>query len=157
MTSLQVDHRGLLLPCPQCGQRNRMMYQRLGTTFRCGKCRRSLPPPDQPVEVQSDALFDALISKSSLPVLVDFWAHWCGPCKMVAPEIARLASEDAGRFVVAKVDTEQVPSLARKFLITAIPTMVLFRGGAEIARQAGAMPARAIRQFVEPWIGAAKS
>jgi len=153
MTSVQIDDRGLLLTCPQCGQRNRLRYDRLGRAFRCGKCKATLRLPGEPIDVTSDLIFDALISRSELPVLVDFWAPWCGPCKMVAPEIRKIAAEGAGQWVVAKVNTEESPALARKFRITAIPTMVLFKGGLEVARQAGAMPAPAIGKFLEPWLG----
>jgi thioredoxin 2 len=149
MTNIQADDRGLLVACPNCSQRNRMIYKQLGGTFRCGKCHRELAPPNEPIDIHSDLVFDALTAHSSLPVLVDFWAPWCGPCKMVAPEIRKIAAETAGRLVVAKVNTEEVPSLGRKFRITAIPTMTLFRSGLEIARQAGAMPAPAIRNFIE--------
>ena len=149
MSNIQADERGLLVTCPNCGQRNRMIYKRLGGTFRCGKCRRELAPPGEPIDIHSDLVFDALTTHSPVPVLVDFWAPWCGPCKMVAPEVRKFAGETAGRLIVAKVNTEEVPSLARKFRISAIPTMVLFRSGLEIARQAGAMPAPAIRNFIE--------
>jgi thioredoxin 2 len=157
MKSIEADHRGLLVSCPKCGQRNRLLYERLGQAFRCGKCHTVLQPASEPIEVASDQVFETLIAHSSLPVLVDFWAPWCGPCKMVAPEIAKVAREDAGHFVVVKVNTEESPSLARKFRISAIPTMVLFRSGVEVARQAGAMPAPAIRKFIDPWVAAAHS
>ena len=134
--------------CPQCGQRNRLKFQGLTKTFRCGKCHNELPLPAEPVDVRSDAVFDSLITRSPLPVLVDFWAPWCGPCKMVAPEIHKVAAESAGRLVVAKINTEEVPSLAQRFRITAIPTMALFKNGLEVARQQGAMPAPGIRKFV---------
>lgn len=149
MSAIEADKRGLLLTCPNCGQRNRMKYEALKQTFRCGKCQTELRPPSEPVDVKSDLVFDALTSRSSLPVLVDFWASWCGPCKMVAPEFVKVARETAGQFVIAKVNTEELPSLSARFRITAIPTMVLFKNGLEVARQAGAMSAPAIRKFIE--------
>ncbi len=126
-----------------------MSYERLGQSFRCGQCHHELPPAGEPVEMAAEAAFDALIGRSDLPVLVDFWAPWCGPCKMVAPELAKIASEGAGRWVIAKVDTEELPSLAQRFGVTAIPTLVLFKAGREVARQAGALSAPAIRQFIQ--------
>ena len=145
----ELDDRGILLDCPKCGRRNRMRYEGLGQTFHCAQCKNELPPLNEPVDARSDLVFDALISRSKLPVLVDFWAPWCGPCKMVAPEFRKVAQETAGQFVLAKANTEEVPSLAARFRITAIPTMTLFRNGLEIARQAGAMPAPQIRKFIE--------
>jgi thioredoxin 2 len=146
--SIQLDARGLLLTCPQCGQRNRAVYPRLGQTFRCGQCHQPLPPISEPVEVQDETLFDALTGQSALPVLIDFWAPWCGPCKMVAPEMLKVAQELAGRVLVAKVNTEAVPRLAQRHRIQAIPTLALFKEGRELARQAGAMTAPNIVQFV---------
>jgi thioredoxin 2 len=145
----ELDDRGILLNCPKCGRRNRMRYEGLGKTFRCGQCQSELEPVGEPVDVHNDIVFDALISHSALPVLVDFWAPWCGPCKMVAPEIRKVATETAGRLVVAKVNTEEVPTLGHRFRVTAIPAMTLFRNGLEVARQAGAMPAPQIRKFIE--------
>ena len=156
MNSIDADHRGLLVTCPKCGQRNRMIYRQLGQAFRCGKCHHKLQLPNEPIDLANEQGFDALVAGSPLPVLVDFWAPWCGPCKMVAPEIRKVAAEGAGRWVVAKVNTEESPALARKFRITAIPTMMLFKGGLQVARQAGAMPAPAIRKFLEPILGAGK-
>jgi thioredoxin 2 len=145
----ELDEHGLLLSCPKCGRRNRMRYEGLGKVFRCGQCQSELEPVAEPVDVHSDLIFDALVSHSALPVLVDFWAPWCGPCKMVAPEVRKVSRETAGRLLVAKVNTEEVQSLARRYRITAIPTMVLFRNGIEVARQPGAMPAPQIRRFIE--------
>jgi thioredoxin 2 len=149
MNEIELDERGILLNCPRCGRRNRMRYEGLGQTFHCAQCKNELPPLSEPVDVRSDLVFDALVSHSAVPVLVDFWAPWCGPCKMVAPEIRKVAAELAGKFLIAKVNTEEVPSLGRHYRVTAIPTMVLFSNGLEVARQAGAMPAPAIKKFIE--------
>ncbi|MDB6017968.1 MAG: trxA 2 [Pedosphaera sp.] len=147
--AIELDERGLLLTCPHCGKINRMDYSRLGQTFRCGQCHNDLPPPGEPVEVPNEAAFNALTTRAALPVLVEFYADWCGACKMVAPELPKVAAEGAGRWLIAKVNTDNVPGLAQQFDVTGIPLMVLFKGGAEVARQAGAMAASAIRQFIE--------
>jgi thioredoxin 2 len=147
--TIESDERGLLLTCPHCAKRNRMNYERLGHTFRCGQCHQELPAPGEPIEISNEPAFDALISRSPLTVLMDFWAPWCGPCKMVAPELARIAREGAGRWVVAKVNPEELPGLAQRFGIRAIPTMVLFKGGREVTRQSGAMPAAGIRHLIQ--------
>jgi thioredoxin 2 len=145
----ELDDRGILLNCPKCGRRNRMRYEGLGKAFRCGQCQCELQPVGEPVDVRNDLVFDAVVSHSAVPVLVDFWAPWCGPCRIVAPEVRKVAEETAGRLLVAKVNTEEVPSLAQRFRVSAIPTMTLFRNGLEVARQAGAMPAPQIRKFIE--------
>jgi len=88
--------------------------------------------------------FDELVQNSPIPVLVDFWAAWCGPCQTLAPELAKLASTRGGELIIAKVDTEALPEVAARFRIQSIPTMILFRGGKEATRLSGAMPASAI-------------
>jgi thioredoxin 2 len=138
----------VLTVCPSCGRTNRLQYGALDKTTRCGHCRTTLSAAAEPIEVPSAAVFETLIAKSSLPVVVDFWAPWCGPCRMVAPEIARVASSNAGRLVVAKVNTDDVPELGERFRIRSIPTMAVFDGGREVARTAGAMPAPQIEAFV---------
>ena len=95
-----------------------------------------------------EASFDALIQQAAQPVVIDFWAPWCGPCRMVAPEIARVAASHAGRLVVAKVNTDNVPELGERFRIQSSPTMAVFDGGREVARTSGAMPFAQIEAFV---------
>jgi thioredoxin 2 len=152
MNTTDLDDLGLLVSCQKCSQRNRLKYDKLGQTGRCGKCHAELTAPAEPIDVTSDLAFDALTSRSSLPVLVDFWAPWCGPCKMVAPELNKVASEGAGKWLVAKVNTEQAQNLARRFRINAIPTMALFKGGLEVTRQVGALAAPAIRKLLAPHV-----
>jgi thioredoxin 2 len=146
MAGTQIDERGLIVRCPSCSTRNRVPF---GAAGRCGSCGAGLPPAGEPIEVPSAAVFDALVQRSRLPVVVDFWAPWCGPCHMVAPEIARVAANNAGRYVVVKVNTDAVPELGDRFAIRSIPTMAVISGGREVARTAGARPAAEIEAFIQ--------
>jgi thioredoxin 2 len=130
-----------------------MAYDRLGATFRCGKCHIDLPAPSEPVDIESESVFDALIARSAFPVVVDFWAPWCGPCRMMGPELEKVAEGMKGQWLVTKVDTEVVPDLAAKFQISGIPTIMVFKGGRIVGRQSGAMPASKIQQFVQESAG----
>ena len=134
----------MIRKCPSCGTKNRIPTPRLDQAARCGKCKTQISPADKPHEVTSDAEFDEIISGSPIPVLVDFWAEWCGPCRAVAPELEKLSGQHVGGLVVLKVDTESLPSIASRFGIQGIPTMVLFRGAREVTRISGAQPASAI-------------
>jgi thioredoxin 2 len=139
----------MIRACPSCGAKNRLSPARLHMHAQCGKCQTSLLPLDTPHAVGSASEFDDLVREASLPVLVDFWAAWCGPCRMVAPELEKLARDKAGGLVVAKVDTEALPGVAGRFNIRSIPTLILFRDGREARRVGGAMPASAIAEALE--------
>ena len=148
MAALQADDRGIITSCPACGQKNRLAYERLTDAVRCGRCKAELPAASVPVDVADAADFDHLVASSSVPVVVDFWAPWCGPCKMVAPELEKVAARQAGRVVVAKVNTDAVAGVGDRLGIRSIPTMAVFRGGREIARTTGARPAADIEAFI---------
>ena len=147
--SLVADDRGVVVPCPACGRANRIPFARLHQNGRCAECQAGLPHPAQPVEVESAASFAAMIRQAALPVLVDFWAPWCGPCQMVAPEVVKLASLAAGELLVAKVNTEAQPEIAATQGIRSIPTFAVFVGGREVERTSGAMPAPQLRAFAQ--------
>lgn len=124
-----------------------------GRQGKCGNCGSLLGVPGEPIEVPNAQAFDALIKGSSDPVVVDFWAPWCGPCSMVAPELLKVAQNQSGKWVVVKVNTDAVPELGERYSIRSIPTMAVFTGGREIARTAGARPAADIEAFVRNAVG----
>ena len=149
MTGAALDDRGIVIECPTCGQKNRLAYDRLGAAVQCGKCKTALSAPSSPIDVHSSGDFDRLVALSSLPVVVDYWAPWCGPCRSVAPEIQKVAARQAGRFLVAKVNTDELGELGERFGIRSIPTLAVFDAGREVARTAGARPADAIEAVVQ--------
>lgn len=137
----------LAIPCPHCSALNRVPADRIGQQPNCGRCHQPLFG-GYPMELTT-ANFDAVAGRGDLPVLVDFWATWCGPCIGFAPVFAAAAKEFEPRLRLAKVDTDAHPSLSQRFGIRSIPTLLILRGGREIARQSGALNAGQLRQFVD--------
>src|SRR5438128_420321 len=110
MTPL-FDDRGIVVSCGLCEQKNRLMYEHLGNSATCGRCKETLPALSEPIEIGSAADFDRLIAHASIPVIVDYWAPWCGPCRVVAPELQKVAARNPRRYLVIKVNTDVLDDL----------------------------------------------
>jgi thioredoxin 2 len=143
-----ADHT--LVRCPQCGANNRVPAEKLARGLQpvCGQCKTSLAVSAGPIAV-TDATFAAEVEQSPLPVLLDAWAPWCGPCRTIAPAVEQLASELAGRVRVTKLNVDENPRTAARFDVRSIPTMLVLVRGREIGRIVGAQPKAAIRQQLE--------
>lgn len=133
-----------LTSCPACGKTNRVPAQAAGRP-RCGSCKAELPW----IVAAGDADFAAVAEQSPVPVLADFWAAWCGPCRMVSPVLDKLARERPGRIKLVKVDVDKSPGLSRRFDVQAIPTLMVMVDGKVAARQAGAAPAEVLRSWLD--------
>ena len=136
--------RRTVVTCPHCGRRNRVPSVADGVP-RCGNCHNSLPW----IAEAGDDDFVAVAERASIPVLVDFWATWCGPCRMVSPALEQLATERAGVIKLVKVDVDRAPALGQRFQIQAVPTLLVLRGGEVAARQAGAAPVAVLRRWLD--------
>jgi thioredoxin 2 len=139
--------KSVILPCAFCGKLNRIDLSRASAGPKCASCSRPFLV-DRPVKL-SDADFDRVIADASVPVLVDFYADWCGPCKAMAPVLDDIARKRTGQLLVAKLDTDRNPAVAQRFGIGGIPTLILFKGGREVRRKVGAAPRGELESLID--------
>ena len=146
MSTETANARKLTIPCPSCGKWNRIRADKATDGPKCGACGTPIVL-DHPLMLD-DTTFDRVIAESDVPVLVDFYADWCGPCKMMAPSVETLARESAGKALIAKLDTDRAQRAASRFQIRGIPTSIVFVGGREVKRQTGAVPLATLRSML---------
>jgi thioredoxin 2 len=148
----QEPRRKATVGCPVCRKLNRVDLGRVGDRPKCAACGKPILL-DRPVVV-GDADLDRVLEGSDVPVLVDFYADWCGPCKIMAPVLDELARERAGSVLVAKLDTDRNPQMSARYAVRGIPTLIAFNGGREVAREVGAVPKPRLHALLERATGA---
>ena len=146
--TIERRNEALVRKCPGCGTENRIPAEHLADTGRCGSCKSALPPLAEPLDAGMEE-FDSLLREAKVPILVDFWAAWCGPCRMAAPHVKQVAQQMAGRALVLKVDTDRHPELAARYQVQGIPHFVVLSDGQVRSAQSGLVAAPQMVRWLE--------